>query len=220
MILWVAEGAKAAWIFDHVIVATDDGRIEKVVREAGFEVAMTNPDHPSGTDRVRESIQKLKLAASDVVVNIQGDEPLVKKDWLKALVDPFRTQADLQMTTLAHPISREELDSPNNVKVLINQQNRALYFSRFPIPFSKEKPEKFSQWPGVLKHMGFYGYRVGALDKFCGAPPSLTEQAESLEQLRALDLGLPIHVSVVQDRSQGVDTPQDLEKIEQLLGRR
>lgn len=218
MILWVAEGARDAGIFDQVVVATDDERIRKVVAEAGFLVAMTHPDHPSGTDRVRESIQSLKLEVNDVVVNIQGDEPLVKKQWLQSLVEPFKKFPDLQMTTLGHPISRDELDSPNNVKVLVNQQGRALYFSRFPIPFSKEKPEQFSGWPGVLKHMGFYGYRVGALEKFCAAPQALFERAESLEQLRALDLGMPIHVSVVQDRSQGVDTPQDLEKIEQILG--
>lgn len=217
MILWVAEGAQQAGLFDQVVVATDDSRIQQVVEQAGFKVAMTDGKHPSGTDRVKEAVQSFNLQDQDVVVNIQGDEPLVNKEWLQALVEPFRCQNDLQLTTLAHAITLEEIQSPNSVKVLTDQNNRALYFSRFPIPFSKEKPTEFKEWNGLYKHMGFYGFRVHALNTFCGAPQGLAEKAESLEQLRALALGMPIHVSVVKGSSLGVDTPQDLEKIEKIL---
>lgn len=223
MILWVVRAVQDSKIFSDVLVATDDGRIEKVVKEAGFSVAMTKVDHPSGTDRVLESVQKLGLGPEDIVVNVQGDEPMVRKDWLQALVEPFKKDSQIQMTTLGHPLSLEELESPNSVKVLVDQQKRALYFSRFPIPFSREKvaQKQLTEAQGsLLKHMGFYGYRMKALEKFCRAPQAMAEKSESLEQLRALDLGMPIHVSVVQDRSQGVDTPEDLEKIEQILGSR
>lgn len=220
MILWVAQAVKDSNFFHQVLVATDDSRIEKALNGIDVRVVMTSKDHPSGTDRVRESISSLGLGPQDVVVNVQGDEPLVKKEWLQALVTPFEKDPELAMTTLGHPLNLEELESANSVKVLIDNNHRALYFSRFPIPFSREKAteEQLKAAQGrLLKHMGFYGYRVGALEKFCGAPQSIAERAESLEQLRALDLGMPIHVSLVQDRSLGVDTPQDLEKIEQLL---
>ncbi len=217
MILWVAEGAQNSKLFDEVLVATDDVRIQKVVVAAGFKVAMTNSGHVSGTDRVHESIQQFLLKPEDIVINIQGDEPMIKPEWLSALVEPFKKDPRLELTTLAHSLSLEDLESMNSVKVLVDRNHRAIYFSRFPIPFSKEKPSTTAAWEGLYKHMGFYGYRVRALDKFCRAPQGLAEKSESLEQLRALDLGMPIHVSVVQGRSQGVDTLQDLEKMEQIL---
>lgn len=220
MVLWVAEAVRASGLFDQVLVATDDARIEKALQDVGVKVVMTRPEHPSGTDRILESVQGLNLRPEDVVVNVQGDEPLVKKHWLQALIEPFRKDPALMMSTLGHPLSLEELKSPNSVKVLVDQRQRALYFSRFPIPFTREAATvEGLQGAGgrLLKHMGFYGYRMSALESFCRAPQAFAERAESLEQLRALDLGMPIHVSLVQDRSLGVDTPEDLEKIEQLL---
>lgn len=218
MIRWVVDGVLKTGLFSEVVLATDDSRIADCVQGLGARVVMTDPELPSGTDRVFQATQSLDLAPQDVVVNIQGDEPLIQKPWLQALIRPFQQSAITQMSTLAHVLATEDLSSMNSVKVLVNQKSQAIYFSRFSIPFSRQSALQLSQQPArVFKHMGFYGYRVQALQQFCAAPQGFAEQAESLEQLRALELGMPIEVSVVEGASQGVDTPSDLEKIEALL---
>ena len=212
MILWVLEGARRSKRLDRVIVATDDERIRAVVFAAGGEVVMTDSGLPSGTDRVFAAIRGI---AADVVVNIQGDEPLIQSEMLDELIAPMLEDATLEMATLGHSISTSDLNNPNSVKVIMNTKGDAIYFSRFPIPYSRGPAV-----PGAevcLKHVGLYAYQRHFLETFCATAPSALELGESLEQLRALDLGARIRVVKTNHRSQGVDTPEDLAKIEDQL---
>lgn len=215
MILWVAEKAKQAFGDSGILaVATDDKRIAEVVEKAGYQAVMTAESHPTGSDRIREAASKLGLSDEDLILNVQGDEPETRPEWLGQLRAAFENQPDLNMATLAHTLDAEDLESLNAVKLLVDARGRALYFSRFPIPFSRLKPADLGLNGPVLKHMGFYAYRKSFLDRFCEAPPSYLEKAESLEQLRALEMGERIQVCVVKGKSRGVDTPEDLAKIE------
>jgi 3-deoxy-manno-octulosonate cytidylyltransferase (CMP-KDO synthetase) len=219
MILWVVEGAKRARTLRDVVVATDDDRIFQVVTRAGYRAVMTEPELPSGTDRIFAAIQSLQQTAHqnwDLVVNIQGDEPLITGELIDQLVLPMLKDPGLEMGTLGHSLSADELDSSNCVKVVLNQKGEALYFSRFPIPYSRVRPRD-GFFPAALKHIGMYAYRLSFLEKYCVAPQSPLELAEGLEQLRALDMGARIKVVAVQEKSWGVDTPEDLAKIEEIL---
>ena len=219
MILWVAESAARSKSLSKVIVATDDERIRQVVIDAGFEAVMTASELPSGSDRIEAALQVLErksaLPEGALVVNIQGDEPLIDPAMIDELVEPLRQDGGLQMSTLAHDISAEELASLNAVKVVCSDEGNALYFSRFPIPYSREALKGQSI---CLKHVGLYAYQRHFLKKFCATPPHPLEKAESLEQLRALGMGAKIRVVKTSFRSWGVDTPEDLAKIEQRLG--
>lgn len=227
MVLWVAERTSKAKGLSDVVVATDDERVLGVVKKAGFGAVMTKESHVSGSDRVFEAIEKISLKDDDVVINVQGDEPLVEADWLNQLMKPFE-DPQVEMSSLAHEISEEEIKSLNSVKVLVNQKKEAIYFSRFPIPFSRKAASEFvsSQpgaapskgWKGLYKHMGFYAYRKEFLAAYCQTAPSFFEHAEALEQLRALDLGAKINIEIISGRSWGVDTPEDLARIEKMLG--
>jgi 3-deoxy-manno-octulosonate cytidylyltransferase (CMP-KDO synthetase) len=213
MIAWVIRGAKTAKKLHQVLVATDDERIAAVAQREGALVAMTDSELPSGTDRIWAAVKDLDC---DVIINIQGDEPLVDGTLIDHLVAPFEKDQALQMATLAHAISPEELISPHAVKVIVDQQGNAIYFSRFSIPYSKDNA-KHTDLSAALKHIGMYGYRKSFLKSFCAAPQAEIEKAESLEQLRALAIGARIKVVIVEDQSWGVDTPDDLAKIEQIL---
>lgn len=215
MILRVAEKSRSACPEARVVVATDDERIRAAVEKGGFQVVMTNPDHPSGSDRVQEAAAQLGLAPDDLIVNVQGDEPQVRRDWIEALIQPFQRDASLAMATLAHDLDVEDLGSMNAVKVIVNAKSCALYFTRFAAPYSRQGLADLGPGP-VFKHMGFYAYRKRFLDAFCATVPSYCERAESLEQLRALDMGERIFVSRVEGRSLGVDTPDDLAKLNQI----
>ncbi len=216
MITWVIEGAKTSKLLKDVWVATDDERIAEVSRKAGAKIAMTDSDLPSGTDRIWAAMAKVDC---DIVINIQGDEPLVSAEWIDALAEPLIQEPELEMATLAHPISTEELQSPNAVKVVVDQKGNGLYFSRFPIPYSREAASA-NGLPGALKHIGMYGYRKKFLQQFCAAKQAEIEKAESLEQLRALYLGAKIRVVKVATRSYGVDTPEDIQSVEEFLRKR
>ncbi len=213
MIAWVVDGALTANSLEEVWVATDSERIAKIAERAGAKVAMTDSDLPSGTDRIWAAIKNIEC---DLVVNIQGDEPLVKGTLIDQLVEPLKKDKNLEMSTLAHPISLEEMISPNSVKVVVDKSGHALYFSRFSIPYSRDNAKQ-SDLSGALKHIGMYGYRKSFLSTFCAAPQAEIEKAESLEQLRALYLGARIKVVKTEERSWGVDTPEDLIKVEQLM---
>lgn len=215
MIQWVAEKSKAAWPEAQVAVATDDERIERVMKAAGVQVIMTRADHPSGSDRIHEAAGQMGLSANDLIVNVQGDEPQVRREWIEALIRPFKLDPLLRMATLAHELSVEDAESLNSVKVLVNQKAVAMYFTRFAAPYSRMTMSELGTGP-VLKHMGFYAYRKSFLDEFCQTAPSYCEQAESLEQLRALEMGERIFVSRVEGRSLGVDTPEDLAKLNKI----
>ncbi|HWU45118.1 MAG TPA: 3-deoxy-manno-octulosonate cytidylyltransferase [Bdellovibrio sp.] len=213
LIQWTIEGAKKSKLLQDLIVATDDVRIKTAAEAVGCRVVMTESDLPSGSDRIHAAIQNIDC---DVVVNIQGDEPLVTGALVDRLAQVFVDEPTLDMATLAHPISEEELRSPNAVKVVLNCRDEALYFSRFAMPYSRVTMTELGN-AGCLKHIGMYAYTKKFLKQFCEAPPALIEKAESLEQLRALYLGAKIKVVRVQEASLGVDTPEDLVKLEKLL---
>lgn len=213
MILWVVEGARKAKLLDEVLVATDHEEIRKIVESAGFRTVMTNPQLPSGTDRIFAAVQG---ESWDLVLNIQGDEPLITGSLIDSLVAPMKEDPSLEMGTLAHEISEAELNSPNAVKVIVNSRSEAIYFSRFAIPYSRVRPSA-GPFSAALKHIGMYAYRMTFLEKFCRTPQSPLEVAEALEQLRALSIGARIKVVKVNEKSWGVDTPEDLHRIESLL---
>lgn len=217
MIQWVAEKSVAAWPQAQVVVATDDERILKVVKSVGLQAVMTRSDHPSGSDRILEAAEQIGLGPDDLVVNVQGDEPQVRREWIEALIQPFLKNPSLRMATLAHYLGFEDIESKNSVKVIVNKRSMAVSFSRFAAPYSRQTWQQMGPGP-VYKHMGFYAYRKSFLDQFCGSPPSYCEQAESLEQWRALEMGEPIFVTRVEGRSLGVDTPGDLAKLIEIWG--
>lgn len=215
MIAWVIRGAKTSQLLSEVLVATDDARIAAVAEREGVRVVMTDSDLASGSDRIWAATEKENC---EIVINIQGDEPLINGSLIDTLIKPMKQDPSLMMATLAHPISKEELMSENAVKVIINQQSEAIYFSRFPIPFSRQAVSSLGESGPVYKHIGMYAYRKDFLKRYCQQPPIAIELAESLEQLRALYLGARLKVVVTGERSWGVDTPEDLAKIEQMLG--
>lgn len=214
MIQWTIEGSKKSKLLTDLIVATDDELIKAAAEAVGVKVVMTDSELPSGSDRIHAAIKGMDC---DVVVNIQGDEPLVTGELIDRLAQVFVDDAKMDMATLAHPISEEELQSPNAVKVVLNHKDEALYFSRFPMPYSRVKASDMGNYDGCLKHIGMYAYSKNFLKQFCEAPQALIEKAESLEQLRALYLGAKVKVVRVKEASLGVDTPEDLVKLEKLL---
>lgn len=215
MLHWVLEGCREAKRLDGLLVATDDERIARVAREAGAEAAMTDPALPSGTDRIWAAVRDRDV---DLIVNIQGDEPLMSGALIDGLVEAFAGPNPPEMATLAHPISDEDLGSLNAVKVLVNAQSDAIYFSRFPIPHSRHDAKSLGA--GCLKHLGIYAYSKKFLKRFCETPPALIENAEALEQLRALYLGARIRVVPVAAGLRGVDTPEDARAVEDILRRK
>jgi 3-deoxy-manno-octulosonate cytidylyltransferase (CMP-KDO synthetase) len=196
----------------RVVVATDDERIFRAVEYFGGEPVMTSPDHPSGTDRMAEVARKVK---ADLYVNLQGDEPLIEPREIDRLIAGI---GSAPIATLAHAVDRDaDLANPNIVKVVTDRVGNALYFSRSPIPLWRDAGKKGASKPAYLRHIGIYAYRAAALRRFVKLPPGALEQAESLEQLRALENGLAIRVVTTKMRCHGVDTPADLAAVKKLL---
>jgi 3-deoxy-manno-octulosonate cytidylyltransferase (CMP-KDO synthetase) len=197
-----------------VVVATDDERIAAAVEGFGGRVQLTRPDHASGTDCVAEVARRLD---ADVLVNLQGDEPLIEPATLDLLPDLLRRDRDADVATLAVPItSAEQWRDPNCVKVVRDACGRALYFSRSPIPFVREGQPDFARQPPLfLQHLGLYAYRRPFLLALSQLPPEPLEELEKLEQLRILALGRRIHVGIVREAGRGVDTPADYERFVQ-----
>lgn len=209
MVVRVCERAKKSGAAG-VYVATDDARIAEAVRAHGHSVVMTRGDHPSGTDRLAEAAKKLKLKDSDIVVNVQGDEPLIAPK-LIAQVARLLEKKKASMSTACHEI-HGDATSPNVVKVVLDREGYALYFSRSQIPFPREGN------PVCFRHAGIYGYRVSFLKRFSKLRISPLEKAEALEQLRVLWHGYRIAVVVSETEiPPGVDTPQDLEAVRRML---
>jgi 3-deoxy-manno-octulosonate cytidylyltransferase (CMP-KDO synthetase) len=207
----VVERCQQSKKLNEVIVATDDTRIWEVAQNF-CRVEMTAPEHSSGSDRIAEVARN---CTCDAVVNIQGDEPLIDPRVIDSVVDALH---DCEMSTAATRIlDNAELDTPNVVKVVVNMQGRAMYFSRRTIPFLRDGKEQPLKAFPFLKHLGIYGYRRDTLLKLVKLPMSALEQAEKLEQLRALENGIPIAVRVVDYDSIGVDVPTDVLRVEQLL---
>ena len=198
---------------DAVIIATDDMRIAEAAFEWGAEVALTSSKHRSGTDRAAEVASKAPEFTH--VINIQGDEPLTDPRLLDRLVRELRANKKLEMITAAHPFEEEGgIESPHQVKVVLDAMSNALYFSRSPIPFMRE-----TSAVRPLRHQGIYGYTRDLLLRFVRWKASPLERAESLEQLRALENGVTVHVLVTKHGSPGVDTPEDAAALEQILAR-
>jgi len=196
---------------DQVAVATDDLRIEQAASALGIPVVMTRSDHISGTDRVLEAAIKLNAPENSVVVNIQGDEPALHPDMISELVHPFSDPA-IQVTTLARRIDETSARSPDVVKVVLDRNGNALYFSRAAIPFPRENESSL-----FYGHIGLYAFRFSVLQKFVSLPPGELETIEKLEQLRLLENRIPIHVVITSHISFGVDRPEDIEKVKSLL---
>ncbi len=224
MIQHVYESASKAKVLDRVLVATDDRRVVEAVKGFGGEVVMTSKDHASGTDRLAEAARKIK---ADWVVNVQGDLPFIHRETITRAVRPMRRDRSIPMGTVSTPIYDEaQWRNPNIVKVLMDRAGFALYFSRSPIPYSRNdvvdlngsKPSPRSKrrlWG--RRHVGLYVYRRDFLLKFARLRPTTLEQIESLEQLRALVYGYRIFVAPVDEQSVEVDTPEDLPKAERYL---
>lgn len=220
----VWERCRRARALSSVIIATDDMRIAEAAFAWGAEVSLTKSDHASGTDRIAEVARKLPGVSH--IVNIQGDEPLVPPRLIDRLVRQMRRDPQIEIITAVHPFENPaEAQSPHQVKAVLDRQKRALYFSRSPIPWSKFATGSPTQMADLrqirhLRHQGIYGYRRDLLLRFVRWRPSPLEEAEGLEQLRALENGVKIHVVVTASGSPGVDTPEDARAIErQLLAR-
>lgn len=218
LLQWVIEGCRGARLLSEICVATDHPEIAKLANQCGARAVMTESDLPTGTDRVWAAARELK---ADVYLNIQGDEPLIEGSLLDLLVQPFIEDTTLEMATLGRPLDREALESSNTAKIVLNSRHEAIYFSRYPIPYSRVKPwdsrKAGDTIDGALKHIGIYAYRRDFLERFCAQTPTVLEQLEGLEQLRALYLGARIRVVKVGHESWGVDTPEDISKIENLM---
>ncbi len=214
LILWVWERARRMDVLDRLVVATDSSEIARVCRRAGAEVARTSPEHATGSDRVWE-VARASDALYDVVVNVQGDEPLIEPECVAAAVR--MVEAGFDAGTCAAPIDDPtELDDPSVVKVVRTASGRALYFSRAEIPHRRPGTEAGRARPR-LRHVGVYAYRRRALERWVGLGPSALEEEEGLEQLRALEHGMRIGVAVVASAAAGVDTPADLRRVERRL---
>lgn len=208
----VYERAALAKLPDIVIVATDNEKIESEVKSFGGRVMMTSPDHPTGTDRLAEVAAS--LPDYDIVVNVQGDEPFINPDVIDSLAKMLAERDDLDMTTAAAPLKADEYDDPSAVKVVVNQKGEALYFSRSLIPYPRNE---FSVPP--LKHVGIYAYRRDFLLAYAGMKQTPLEKTESLEQLRALEMGYKIGVIRIDSEDIGIDTEEDLKKANRLFER-
>ncbi|MCK5341599.1 MAG: 3-deoxy-manno-octulosonate cytidylyltransferase [Desulfobulbaceae bacterium] len=216
MIQHVYERAKSASILSQVVVATDDERIAECVRGFDGDVVMTSPNHVSGTDRLAEAATLLDIPEQDVVVNIQGDQPLFPPEVIDQVAMPLLEDPALPMATLIYKIIRpEEIDDPNHVKTVFDRNGIALYFSRSSIPFQRNPDEPVP--PTYYKHLGFYAYRKGFLLTFVGLPEGEWERFEKLEQLRALEYGYKIKVVLTEHDSIEVDTPRDAERVEEII---
>ena len=221
MVVHVWEKAMHAGAHE-VVVATDDERIQKVVEDAGGQAVMTSVDHRSGTDRIAEVAAAWD--GSDIVVNLQGDEPLVPGAMLADLAGALAKRPAAGIATMSTPIERvEDVFNPNIVKVVADDQGYALYFSRAPIPWVRESfadtTRELPENVPFSRHLGLYAYRVATLRRLTQTPPSGIERAESLEQLRALSIGIPIYVQHVANApAHGVDTEEDLARVRSILG--
>lgn len=226
LIQYVYEKAKMCSLLDDVFVATDDERVLDVVNSFGGKALMTSKEHPTGTDRIAEAVAILQNSGyniddDSIIINIQADEPFIKVEMINQLIELMKRYKDSEpyIGTLVKRIENlADFQNPNIVKVVFNSEGYALYFSRSPIPFNREKFLKgFSCLSFMYKHIGIYGYPLALLKKFVCLPQSQLEKIESLEQLRALENGIKIRVTETLYDSIGIDTPEDLEVAKRCL---
>jgi 3-deoxy-manno-octulosonate cytidylyltransferase (CMP-KDO synthetase) len=216
LIRWVWECARASGAAS-VTVATDDERVQRVAAGFGADVALTAPSHASGTDRIAEVARTRGLAAEDIVVNLQGDEPLMPPAVIRDVAAAVSEHPGTDIATAVAPVqSLEEFIDPSCVKALRGQEGQALYFSRAPVPWPRDSVAagKPTQFAGAWRHIGIYAYRVKCLLQFAARPPTPLETTEKLEQLRALEYGMRIYLmTLTKAPPGGVDTPEDLERV-------
>lgn len=210
MIRHVYERVEIVEEIDTVIVATDDHRIFRCVEDFGGRVVMTSPEHTSGTDRIAEVAREL---SHSLIVNVQGDEPDIKPEMIASALRPFVQEEEIKMTTLIRKLDQEEINDPNVVKVVTDKDGNALYFSRASIPYVRD-----NRSGRFYKHIGLYVYRREFLLQYTSMEPTPLEMAESLEQLRVLENGYRIRAVETELDSIGVDTPEDLERVQQIMG--
>lgn len=204
----VYEAVAACTLLDHAVVATDSQEIMQVCIRNGWRAQMTSPEHRSGTERVREISESV---SAEIYLNVQGDEPLTRTEHIVALLDLMNDPA-IEVGTLKTRALEEDINSPSAVKVVTDLFGRALYFSRATIPHDRDHTG-----PRYFKHLGFYAYRKSALDRFCALPESSLERSERLEQLRFLENGIDIHVAETPYDTIGVDTEEDVQRVERIL---
>lgn len=210
MIEWVYKRAKNSNL-DEVVVATDDKKIYDVVIGFGGKAVLTSVDHPNGTSRIAEVAEK--YTDYEVIINIQGDEPLIEGEMIDSLIKPFKEEKDLVMATLKHKMDTiEEVENPNNVKVITDKSDYAIYFSRSPIPYPREL-----DMSNYFKHVGIYGYKRDFVMEYSTMAPTALEVSESLEQLRVLENGYKIKVLDTPYKIVGVDTSEDLERVKEII---
>lgn len=204
----VYEAVRSSPQLDDVIIATDSDEIMAVCGHHGWKARLTSAAHRSGTERVHEISQSVE---ADIYVNVQGDEPLTRSEHIASLVEVMQDPA-VQVGTLMTPAAPVDIDNPSAVKVVTDSAKRALYFSRATIPHDRDGAK-----PNYFKHLGFYAYRKQALDRFVALPESSLERIERLEQLRFLENGIPIYVAQTPHDTVGVDTEEDLRRVEEIL---
>jgi 3-deoxy-manno-octulosonate cytidylyltransferase (CMP-KDO synthetase) len=209
MVEWVWRAAQGSGLMNPVVVATDSEEVATVCRERGIPVAMTSPQCPSGSDRVREVARQID---ADIYVNIQGDEPTLTADFFPPLLSLFE-RPEVEVATMAVSCAADEIADPNAVKVVTALDGRALYFSRATIPYDRDR----TGFSGYRKHLGIYAYRKAALERFASLPPSPLELIERLEQLRLLENGIELYVAAAPHDTIGVDTEADLARAEAIL---
>lgn len=210
IIQWVYEKAMLSKLTDIIIVATDDERIFNAVKSFGGNVEMTSTEHKCGSDRIKEVV--LRHPEISYIVNLQGDEPLIKPSAIDEVIKNVKDDKDADISTLIRKITAEEAENPNLVKCVIDNYGFAMYFSRSKIPYERNLDKA-----DFYGHLGIYGYKREALIKMTGLPQSSYEQAESLEQLRALQNGMHIKTSIVDFVPVGIDTIEDLEKFKSII---
>ncbi len=218
LVVWVVEGASRCRYADRVIVATDDEEVAGIVTDAGYEARMTRGDHPSGTDRVWEVAESLDC---NWILNLQGDEPLITGEVLDSLAEAVMSADEKpEIVTMARPLDISEVHDPNRVKVVVDRNMNALYFSRAAIPFFKERPiEERAKYPApkYLLHIGLYLYRRDILERFVSLDQTPYEISEGLEQLRALENGIGIRCVETEHEFLGVDSRSDIPRVEAAL---
>lgn len=215
MLAWVYAAARACPLLDHVVIAVESPEVEALCCARGWPYRVTSPELRSGSDRLFAVAQEMD---ADIYVNLQADEPLLRTEHLEALIAPF-SRPEVRVTTLKVRCPTESIGDPNVVKVVTDTQDRGLYFSRAAIPYQRDQTSGESDAPSApyWKHLGLYAYRREALAQFAALPAGQLENMERLEQLRLLENGIPLHVAKVEHDTIGVDTEEDLRRVEALL---
>jgi len=215
----VIKTAKQVSSLDKVVIATDSQEVIDLAKEHGFEAVMTSSSHQSGTDRINEAVNILELDDDEVIVNVQGDEPFIEPEVIQAVINRVKkvkeNTEDIMITSCYKEISSDLADDPNHVKVILDENSNAIYFSRAKIPYHRDHYDNSS----YCGHLGIYGFTKKSLNDFCKLAPSKLEKIEKLEQLRALDNGHKIAMVKVKSKSFGIDTEEDLKNALKLFNR-